>query len=78
MGVQFILGVIPQKDGLRITPCLPEGWSGYAYKRKFRGAEYDITVKKTGKTLLKVDGKVIEGNLIPDLKTGKHTVEAEI
>jgi len=35
-------------------------------------------VKKTGKTLLKVDGKVIEGNLIPDLKTGKHTVEAEI
>ncbi len=78
VGVQFILGVIPQKDGLRITPCLPEGWSGYAYKRKYRGAEYDITVKKTGKTLLKVDGKVIEGNLIPDLKTGKHTVEAEI
>ena len=78
VGVQFILGVIPEKDGLRITPCLPEGWSGYAYTRKFRGAEYDITVKKTGKTLLKVDGKVIEGNLIPDLKTGKHTVEAEI
>ena len=42
---QFILGIKPSYEGLEINPCIPSDWKGFNVKRKFRGAEYHITVK---------------------------------
>lgn len=78
VGVQFILGVRPVEEGLEISPCLPAEWSGYTYKRLWRGGEYDITVKRTGKDVIRVAGKEIEGKVISPCGKGKHTVEVEI
>ena len=34
---QFILGIRPEIDGLRIDPCIPKAWPGFTVKRVFRG-----------------------------------------
>ncbi|MGZ4319830.1 MAG: GH36-type glycosyl hydrolase domain-containing protein, partial [Gaiellaceae bacterium] len=43
---QWILGIRPEHDGLRIDPCLPPEWDGFDAVRRFRGAEYRIHVHR--------------------------------
>ena len=76
---QFILGIKPSYEGLEINPCIPAGWKGFNVKRRFRGAEYHITVKNPdgvckGIKSVTVDGQPIEGNVVNHLP-GTHTVE---
>jgi cellobiose phosphorylase len=72
---QWILGIRPEHDGLRIDPCLPTDWSGFTATRRFRGADYDITVdKRPGErgrvTHLVVDGGRTAGSLVPPAPPG--------
>ena len=72
---QYILGIQPTYNGLRIEPCIAPEWKGFAVTRKFRGATYLIEVKnpngsKKGVASLTVDGKAIEGNTIPLMSVG--------
>ena len=75
---QYILGIKPQYDGLQIDPCLPTTANDYTVNRRFREAEYTITIHPNGnqKGVKQVilDGQPIEGNTIP-YTAGKHTVE---
>jgi cellobiose phosphorylase len=73
---QYILGVRPDYDGLMIDPCLPKEFTELTIRRRFRGVEYQITVKNTrsGSYRLTVDGQAVEGKVIPWRKTEK-TVE---
>ena len=75
---QYILGIRPAFDGLEVKPVLPSEWSGFEAVRSFRGVSYEISVKRAGPgnhVSLEVDGKPIEGTLIPlptqDVKTVK-------
>ena len=45
---RYILGILPNYDGLEIDPCIPKGWSGFEATRVWRGATYKITVKNPG------------------------------
>ncbi len=68
--LQWILGVRPELDGLRIDPCIPKSWPGFTIERVFRGTTYKIEVKNPagvakGVKSLVVDGREIAGNLIP-------------
>jgi cellobiose phosphorylase len=72
---QWILGIRPDYDGLRVDPCLPTGWPGFRATRRFRGATYDITVDKpvdgSGRvSYLVVDGRRVEGTLVPPAPEG--------
>ena len=72
---QAILGVQPSYDGLCIDPCVPSDFGDFTLTRKFRGAVYHIEVKnpdhvEKGVLYLDVDGKRVEGNLIP-IEEGK-------
>ncbi len=64
-----ILGIKPQYNGLQIDPCVPPSFGDYQVQRKFRGATYNIQIKNGSKGFgvkrLTVDGKVVEGNIIP-------------
>jgi cellobiose phosphorylase len=64
---QGILGIIPTLDGLMINPCLPKEMKHIVIKRIYRNATYNIEInnENTGKYELKVDGKVINGKVIP-------------
>ena len=65
---QWILGIRPDFDGLRIAPRIPERWTGFEVTRVFRGVQYEITVARKGSgndVALTVDGVAIEGDLLP-------------
>ena len=44
---EALLGIKPQFDGLLVEPCIPIGT--YRIRRRFRDAEYDLTIHQTGK-----------------------------
>lgn len=81
---QFILGIKPGYDGLEVNPCIPKEWEGYEVNRKFRGADYKITVKNPshvsrGVKSIILNGKKIPGDLIPMQPAGsKNTVEVTL
>lgn len=81
---QWILGIKPEYKGLKIDPCIPASWKEYVIFRKYKGAEYHITVKNPsgvskGIKLVTVDGNPIEGNIVPAYGDGKvHEVVAEL
>lgn len=67
---KYILGVMPTYEGLQISPCIPKKWDGFKVVRKFRGVNYNVTVKNPnhvscGVVKMIVDGKEIAGNVIP-------------
>jgi cellobiose phosphorylase len=79
--LQWILGVRPEADGLRIDPCIPKNWPGFKMTRVFRDKTLKIEVKNPsgvckGVTSLSVDGKTIAGNFLPldHLKDGSKIV----
>ncbi|MDY3847673.1 MAG: glycosyl transferase [Prevotella sp.] len=79
---QYILGIQPDYDGLAVRPCLPSCQREYTVTRKFRDAEYVITVKnpegkQTAAVSLVVDGSPVEGDVIP-YTPGKHEVVATL
>jgi cellobiose phosphorylase len=76
---QAILGVRPGFDGLIIDPCVPLSIREFTVTRRFRGAEYRITVHNSGaeKTEIEVDGEPIEGNTIPFVP-GKKNYRVEV
>lgn len=69
--IQYILGIRPEYEGLRIDPCIPANWPAFRVRRMFRGCMIDITVNnphglERGIQELIIAGKTIEGNLLPD------------
>lgn len=75
-GLDYIIGVRPTYDGLIVDPCIPDTWNGFKVMRKFRGAAYEIEVKNPnhvqhGVAKLEIDGKTIEGNILPQIASGK-------
>ncbi|UCE07593.1 MAG: glycosyl transferase, partial [bacterium] len=67
---QYILGIRPEYEGLRIDPCIPTAWKGFIVNRKYRNARYQIEILNPdhvskGIKSLSVDGIEVTGNLIP-------------
>jgi len=67
---QWILGIRAEHGGLRVDPVVPADWGDFKVTRLFRGARYDITVRKprgaVGRVArLTVDGREIAGDLVP-------------
>ena len=72
---QYILGIMPDWNGLKIDPCVPSDFGSYTVKRFYRSAEYEIHIDnpnqvEKGVVSITVDGKSVFGNVIP-LETGK-------
>jgi cellobiose phosphorylase len=78
--VDWILGVRATKDGLVIDPCIPDDWKEFSIKRLFRGVSYKINIinkikSDSDKKYITVNGKLIDGNVIPIFKKGEVKVE---
>lgn len=69
---QFLLGVTPTFDGLKVEPHLPAAFTDLTVTRVFRSVTYTIHMVRTGSRSLTVDGTAIEGNVVP-LPTGDVT-----
>jgi cellobiose phosphorylase len=67
---QWILGIRPELDGLRVDPVIPAAWKGFTAERRFRGNRYVIEVRNPnglgrGVKKLIVDGNEVKGNILP-------------
>jgi cellobiose phosphorylase len=75
---QWILGIRPTYTGLQVSPIIPREWPGFSARRTFRGVTYHITVERAGSSnsvALTVDGKPIDGDIVPFPKDGTQAVE---
>ncbi len=61
---QYILGIHPEFDGLRINPVLPDHITKLIITRKFRENTYVINVHKTGKYELRLNKIDIKGDIV--------------
>jgi cellobiose phosphorylase len=74
---QYLLGIRPELDGLRIAPCLPAEWDGFEAVRLFRGTRVAIRVQRGNRNGLEVDGEPVDGALIPAAHiSGKDSLNA--
>ena len=72
---QYILGIQPDYDGLKINPCIPKDAGTYTLDRVFRGTTYHITVDNTagvekGVKEVTVNGTPVGSNIIAPLENG--------
>ncbi len=79
---QWILGIRAEHQGLRIDPAVPAEWGEFKVTRRFRGATYEIVVRKpkgvAGRVArLTVEGKAVEGNLVPLPSAPGGTIRVE-
>ena len=78
---QYILGIQPTLNGLKIAPVIPTDWPGFSATRVYRGVTYHIQVVRAGKgnaVALRVDGKVVEGNVVPPPAEGTSAVKVDV
>lgn len=63
---QYILGIRPEFDGLRIEPCVSADITEFTVTRFFRGTRYNITVtnSNSGKIEIKTDNGSVDGNIV--------------
>ena len=63
-----LLGVRGEFEGLRLDPQLPAKWNHAKMWREFRGAQFNITIKRSRavkKVQVTLDGQILRDNLIP-------------
>jgi cellobiose phosphorylase len=77
---QWILGIRPEFEGLKIDPCIPEDWNEFKVQRKFRGSEFEIEVKNPehvskGVKEIFVEGEKIEGQVLSDFSKKNVVIE---
>ncbi len=75
---EYILGIRPTLDGLLVAPCLPGELSAFSVRRRFRGAEYEIHVRRTGRRFQTVNGVEHSGVIPVSPGQEKTVVEVEV
>jgi cellobiose phosphorylase len=78
---QWILGIQPTYQGLRIQPVLPSHWDGFEVQRFFRGTHFEISVKRaTGadKPGITVDGSHTDGKVVFLPEQSGNTVKVTV
>lgn len=67
---KYILGIRPGYEGIIVDPCIPSDWKEFEVQRKWRGADYKISVKnpigvQKGVKTVKLNGKEVAGGVVP-------------
>lgn len=67
--VNYVFGLKPEMEGLRIDPCLPPSWKSCSIKKEFRGCTYHIKYENSGTSVqeIYVNGELLQGDVLPVL-----------
>ena len=76
---RFILGIMPDYDGLKVDPCIPSSLESFTVTRKFRGDTFVICVDNSahvekGVKSVTCDGEPVCGELVSDGSGKTHDV----
>lgn len=66
--IEALLGLAARPDGLHLQAALPDGWDHYHIQRWYRGATYQITVRRARPDETPhgtVNGQAWEGTRLP-------------
>lgn len=71
--VEGVFGLKGEVNGLRVEPQLPSHWDGAQVTRLFRGATFEINIKRDSvqQTQLTLDGDVLMSTLIENIQSGR-------
>ena len=77
VATEFLLGVQPRVDGIRIAPCIPNEWKSYSIVRQIAGANYTFNFAnpdgKSGQSVeITVNGKKLDSDIIPYASAGEN------
>ncbi|MEA3348994.1 MAG: glycosyl transferase, partial [Chloroflexota bacterium] len=78
---QWILGVRPTYEGLKIAPVIPSDWDEVCLTRIFRGVTYQIKITRAGTgnaVTLVMGGQPVTGNIVPFPTEGSGAVSVEV
>ena len=73
---QFILGITPTLEGMRVKPCLPKEIGSFSAIRKIGTTTLHISGKRGEEYSLKKNGEVVEGEIIP--LNGEEDIDVEV
>ncbi len=79
--LNYVFGIKPTIQGLRLEPCLPKSWNNVSVKRIFRNKTYNINYwQLLGSKELKiiVDGEENKSNILPFDERNEYNVEVII
>ncbi len=70
--INFVFGLRPELEGLRVDPRLPPEWKECSVKKCFRGVNYDIHYHNNGgkKVRISVNGSELDGDILPLAERG--------
>ncbi len=68
---QELIGIKPDWEGLKFEPEIPKEWKEVSVVRYFRGAKFDITMRRNGK------GKNIEKIIVNDKEINYNIIKPE-
>jgi len=77
---QYILGIQPQYNGIKIDPCIPSQWKEIKIQKRFRGKQLNIKIEnksgiEKGVEKIIINGNEINGNFIlENLLTKKNDI----
>ena len=73
---QFILGITPTLEGMRVKPCLPKEIGSFSAVRKIGTTTLHISGKRGAEYSLKKNGEIVEGEIIP--LNGEKDIDVEV
>ena len=73
---QFILGITPTLEGMRVKPCLPKEIGSFSAVRKIGTTTLHISGKRGEEYSLKKNGEIVEGEIIP--LNGEKDIDVEV
>jgi cellobionic acid phosphorylase len=79
--VEGLCGLRGGREGLEVSPKMPSEWEGMKVTRLFRGATFEVSVKRgeTKETKVVVDGKALDGVVVKGIEAGKtYVVEVDV
>ena len=77
----WILGIRPTYNGLKISPVIPKQWSNFTVTREFRGVLYVIKVKRItdgNYSTIYVNDEKLNNNIIPLPKPGIKKLQIRV
>jgi cyclic beta-1,2-glucan synthetase len=81
LGLEVLLGLRRERDGLRIDPCVPRDWTGFEATWRHGDAEYRIRVRnphgvRRGVAAVTLDGAALDDTTVPLRdEAGVHVVD---
>lgn len=72
--VEGLCGLAGDEEGLRIAPQLPPDWPGMRVVRQFRGATFDVTIRRGGGGQVEVrcDGELLAAPRVTAIEAGRR------